>query len=436
MAGNLISGIFRSLSGHGTVKANSNSPYRKATSPHGSHFIPQPQTSTPKSVSFQSLTAMGTPTRSQVDLQHLNFPRPVTAFTSFKLNNSALATMKTAEGPSGVFYKANKLAKENGFASVIETASGRQFALVHQMTFKQAQAFQRETGLDLPLHSLRTIKLGQGGLGKVRLALNITDNTWCAVKKMTDTDSVKQEIANLQLAKDIPNVIRFIDSAEITYTFDTKKIQETGSETRHYIFMSLAPGKNGLSAAQTRKNRDTIDAELLQWAKDYAQILADFHEKGIAHQDVKPHNFVHTDTGIKIVDMGFATHDAQTLNPHAENCGTDGYTPPSHHQKALYAIDQDCFGLGVSLLCLKHGKSAAQFIGTPPELELYNTRLKKKSMLPVQFRQGQCWGVELSQDYDRTTFDGMVAGLLEANPQKRMSAQEALAGLKALPKSK
>lgn len=384
----------------------------------------------PRPLSNQNALIMTSPQEStrHIDLRHIQTPLPITPFSQFKLDKDALKEMDFTEGPKGLFFKAHKKepAEKKGFASVVETINGRQFALIHRMTLHQARAFQEETGLDIPFQCLRHIELGKGGEGKVRLALDITGNRWCAVKKMTNHFSAEKEIANFKLVKNIPNLIQFIDSAEIFYKFDPEKATKT-AQTQHYLFMTLAPGTNGLNAAFDRPQKGQVTQQLLEWARDYAELVANFHSNNLAHQDIKPSNFVHTQNGIEMVDFGYITESEI-----AQGCGTNGYVPPNFTGLPLKSQDQDNFGLGVSLLCLKHGMTAQQFARSEPQLTVRNTETGVLSRQTVAFPGGHCRGIDDSQMYACDTFDGIVARLLDANPLQRSSAAKAFTQLHTL----
>lgn len=377
----------------------------------------------------------------RIDICKISLPPLITPFSSFKLDSQALEQMDYSQGPAGLFFKAHKKtsADKKGFASVVQTPSGRQFALVHRMTMKQAQAFEKETGLDIPFECIRHIELGKGSEGKVRLALDITSNQWCAVKKMTNSASARREIENFKHVKGIPNLIQFIDSAEIYYKFDSIKKAQTPQATQHYLFMTLAPGKNGLTAAADRRSKGKVDVQLIKWAKDYAQLVASLHAKNLAHQDIKPSNFVHSKEGIQLVDFGFVTDQEN-----AEGYGTNGYVPPhpsyiqagTASKEPLKSKDQDNFGLGMTFLCLKHGMAAYQLaestLESPLELHLKETKTGFNHTVPVLFKEVHSLGIQNAARFDQNSFDGIVAGLLDTNPSQRLTADEACTRLKNL----
>jgi len=365
---------------------------------------------------------------SSLNLLKVQETSTTTVFAPFKVKESALESMSCSFGPAGAFYKSNKKqSPNNGFASVITTMSGNRFALVHRMGYEQATEFQKETGLKIPLACLRHIELGRGGIGKVRLALNITTNQWCAVKKMESHLGAKKEIIQLRQTSHIPNLVKFIDQAQIYYESKNKQNQPI-RKVKHYIFMSLAAGENGLTTIKARHKPGVVDATLLNWAKNYTRIVANLHQHGLAHLDIKPNNFVHTPNGIELVDLGFMTNQTK-----ADGSGTPSYMPPQYENQPLTSIHQDNFSLGLTLLCLKAGCSALELQQSDHcQLVVTAANSQRLTQLKPSFNHGRCHGLSQTHRYNADSLDGVIAKLLEVNPKQRLTSEQAFQHLQRI----
>ena len=155
--------------------------------------------------------------------------------------------------------------------------------------------------------------------------------------------------------------------------------------------------------------RDLI-ATLLK-AMDYC------HQNKIAHRDLKPENLLlrsmEDDSDVKIADFGFAK---RCVGPKClkTQCGTPGYVAPEILEGFKYDYSADMWSVGVILYILLGGY--------PPFYEEnQNTLFKKIKKGDYEFHP-EYWG-NVSADAK-----SLIKSLLTVNPEKRITAAEALKG--------
>eukprot|EP00300_Choanocystis_sp_HF-7_P021147 c20742_g1_i10.p1 GENE.c20742_g1_i10~~c20742_g1_i10.p1 ORF type:complete len:147 (+),score=49.73 c20742_g1_i10:181-621(+) len=139
------------------------------------------------------------------------------------------------------------------------------------------------------------------------------------------------------------------------------------------------------------------------------------HKNDIVHRDIKPENIVFDrpgdDAALKLTDFGFA-EIFQSNGKLSDTCGTPEYVAPEVILEQEYDSSVDIWSVGVVIYIL--------LCGLPPfhgktEMELLNniTTAKVKFLRPY-------WDVVSDQAKD------LITHLLEKDPQKRFTAQEAL----------
>lgn len=120
-----------------------------------------------------------------------------------------------------------------------------------------------------------------------------------------------------------------------------------------YLLMTRLPGR---SLRQVIGDERSLDARLslaTAVARDIGAALADLHEAGVAHGDVKPDNILVQPTldesgwSCTLCDLGLAVIGDQSLG------GTPKYLPPEQHEPAFGASSPrsgDLWALGITLL--------------------------------------------------------------------------------------
>merc|ERR1711862_341102 len=154
-------------------------------------------------------------------------------------------------------------------------------------------------------------------------------------------------------------------------------------------------------------------------ARTCSKILIDaihyVHSQKVAHLDLKSKNLVLTsaddDTKIKLIDFGFAQRVSgpKSLN---RRCGTPYFVAPEIIRKEKYDERADMWSVGVIIYLLLSGELPFSGIN---KYQLYRNILEGK----VEF-QGSSWN-NVSQDAKN-----LVLGLLDTNPNTRLTAKQAV----------
>jgi serine/threonine protein kinase len=137
-------------------------------------------------------------------------------------------------------------------------------------------------------------RLGVGGYGDVFLARDELASRHVAIKRLKNAESWQQadlvhEMGSLNQPHH-PNVVGFFHHS---YAYDGPSL---------FVVMEHCAG--GSLRAQIGS---TQAATIMQWGMTLADVLAQVHQRGIGHHDIKPENILFTGDGtIKIGDFGAA----------------------------------------------------------------------------------------------------------------------------------
>ena len=249
--------------------------------------------------------------------------------------------------------------------------------------------------------------LGKGATGIVREAQD-KNGTKYAIKTVWKSDieqneCFKKEI-DISLDLDHETIVKCIDIYEDNNTIHLVLEEVTGGDLFGHIIHS-----NG------RKLIETEAMDLLSQMLEGLHYLHD--EIGIVHRDIKPENFLLYNDGhknrIKLIDFGFATYckNGETMN---EQLGTPQYAAPEIFEQIPYTNKVDMWSVGVVLFNMVKG--------TQP------------------FCNGDIDSVKEQVLHKEINFNGfknnelkeLCKGLLERDPNQRLSAFQALSSLKLL----
>lgn len=238
----------------------------------------------------------------------------------------------------------------------------------------------------LPVASIREYKLlakiGEGGMGAVYKALHTRLDKVVAVKilpadRMRDPGSVARFQREMKAVGrlDHPNIVRAMDAGE-----------EGGM---HFLVMEYV---EGLDLSQLAKATGPLPiADACELVRQAALGLAEAHEHGMVHRDIKPNNLIlaksrrkNAPPTVKILDLGLAllsealAPDNGGLTTSGQMMGTIDYMAPEQagdtHQVDIRA---DIYSLGATLYRLLTG--AAPFSG-----DKFDTPVKKILALATQ----------------------------------------------------
>ena len=200
-------------------------------------------------------------------------------------------------------------------------------------------------------------KLGAGGMGEVYLAEDTVLRRRVAIKFLA------QELMTEERAKR-----RFLREAHIAASLDHPNIcaiYEIGEEDgRRFAVMQYLEGKT--LDARNRTTPLRLD-EVLQIAIQIAAALAEAHDHGIIHRDIKPQNVIINSRGhVKVLDFGLSKYIYSDNHPEAETqsllsesgmiIGTMPYMSPEQVLGEELDLRSDLFSFGTVLYELVTGE--------------------------------------------------------------------------------
>ncbi len=125
----------------------------------------------------------------------------------------------------------------------------------------------------------------------------------------------------------------------------------------NFLVMELLEGET--LAARLKKGKLPI-AETLQYGAEIAGALAEAHEKGVIHRDLKPGNVMLTKNGAKVLDFGLAKSISDEPLPTSKAVmGTPAYMAPEQRYGRDCDARTDLFALGLLLYEMATGTCAA-----------------------------------------------------------------------------
>lgn len=202
------------------------------------------------------------------------------------------------------------------------------------------------------LGSYRLIdRLGAGGMGEVWRAEDTRLLRPVAIKILSE-----------RIANDPEWKARFLREARTIAQMNHPNIATIYSIEQEadklFIAMELVEGE---SLAHVLARGKLAPREAVQIVKQVAEALAEAHEKGIVHRDVKPDNIIVGKRVVKVLDFGIAkqitsTTDAPTLTQAGLIVGTPFYMSPEQALGRPVDVRSDLFSLGVVLYEAVAGK--------------------------------------------------------------------------------
>ena len=268
-------------------------------------------------------------------------------------------------------------------------------------------------------------KLGQGGMGEIYLAEDITLGRRVAIKMLPS-----------EVADDPDRLERFEREAHAASTLNHPNIctiHELGShEGRPFLVMELLEGQ---TLQQHLAGRPLSTSRVIELALQITDALGAAHDKGIVHRDVKPANLFVTERGdLKVLDFGLAklrtdslsadsalpTEAAERTLTHAgSTLGTVAYMSPEQARGEELDRRSDLFSVGVVMYELATGR--VPFDGSTAAV-IFSEILGKEPLPVSQLEPTVPAGL-----------DAVIARALEKDPNLRyQSAADLAADLKRL----
>mmetsp|Transcript_11380 Transcript_11380/g.32664 ORF Transcript_11380/g.32664 Transcript_11380/m.32664 type:complete len:1038 (-) Transcript_11380:211-3324(-) len=250
-------------------------------------------------------------------------------------------------------------------------------------------------------------KLGLGAFAVVFIGTHRPTKSEYAVKQIdrstmfwNDRDALQDEIANLKLTREGPNIVQLYEVYE--------------EKAFCYLVMELMEGGELLEYIVEKKT--FTEREARDCSRCVLSALKYMHEKHVAHRDIKPENLLlseqHNLSSIKLADFSFAKYVSER-NGCRTLCGTPGYLAPEMLERfPAYDVKCDVWSVGTLLYLLLGGY--LPFDDEDDDVIFEQTRNGQFSF-PHEFWQGVSKGAK-----------DLIIRMLTNNPKKRISASSAL----------
>lgn len=278
-------------------------------------------------------------------------------------------------------------------------------------------------------------RLGQGGFGtvlKAQKTLVNGDIQLAAIKlinpsHMVDPNAARRFAHEYEMMKrlDSPYVSRLLDSGRDPIT--------VGSDVLPLLWFAteLIPGENLHDEISQHGILDK--AQWLELAHDLLTAVAETHEKGVVHKDIKPSNIMRHARRSILVDFGIGSY-VSVEDPGDQGAYTLGFCAPEQIDGKIDATDfgyeVDIFASGSTLVYAATGLMPWDIkeTGVPSnEAEQRAMRQHKVRELNADMKSKAPRLAGMDQDQLN-----LVSQMLVYAPDKRASAAELLATLKAL----
>ena len=254
-------------------------------------------------------------------------------------------------------------------------------------------------------------QLGRGGMGVVWLAEDQLMGLQVAVKELRPPPGLsaadheifhQRALREARTAASIkhPNVV-------IIHNIVSATVEDDAT----YIVMELIEGPT-LATVIARSGR-LSDATVAVWGLQLLSVLEAAHAAGIVHRDIKPANIMLAGSGhVKLTDFGIAYVVDGTKLTRAGVIGTQAYLAPELFKSAPVTPAADLWSLGATLYAAVEGRG-------PFERE--NTAATLSAILIDELRIPRCSPV----------LAAVITGMLQRDPAKRITIQQARAQLQA-----
>jgi eukaryotic-like serine/threonine-protein kinase len=218
-------------------------------------------------------------------------------------------------------------------------------------------------------------KLGQGSMGTVYKARQLSMNRLVAIKMLHPKLAAKQEL--------LSRLVREAHlAAKLSHNNIVNAIDVGSAGNLHYFVMEYVEGTT--LKQELEKGKIYEEAEAVDIVIQIAQALEHAHRRGLIHRDIKPANIILTKEGVaKLADLGMAREQSDEEMAKAEKgmtIGTPYYIAPEQIT-AEEDIDgrADIYSLGATLYHMVTGQPP--FPGTKIDVVL-DAHLKKELTPP------------------------------------------------------
>ncbi len=196
--------------------------------------------------------------------------------------------------------------------------------------------------------------LGEGGMGRVYKAEHIRMGKTLALKLLREDFAREPAAAERFLAE-----ARAVSRLSHPHTLAVFDFGEVGPQGGLYLAMEYVPGED-LAAALARSG-PFAEARAREIGQQILGSLAEAHDAGVVHRDVKPANLMlmRTRAGedfVKVLDFGIAALRGDSAGGAAAIVGTPAYLAPEQARGAALDGRADLYALGCVLYELVAGR--------------------------------------------------------------------------------
>lgn len=211
-------------------------------------------------------------------------------------------------------------------------------------------------------------KIGQGGMGSVYLAQNISLGTFWAIKIIDKRRSKEFDL----LAE--PNMLKRLNHPALPRIIDIE-------QDNNYLYI-IEDYIDGVPLDRELAQRGQFsEALVVDWAKQLCNVLLYLHNQRpnpIIYRDMKPSNIIIArDNTVKLIDFGIAREFKTDSLSDTSYMGTRGYAAPEQYGKSQTDERTDIYSLGVTLYHLLTGKNPGDLLYDFRPIRQYNSHLSE-----------------------------------------------------------
>jgi eukaryotic-like serine/threonine-protein kinase len=245
-------------------------------------------------------------------------------------------------------------------------------------------------------------KLGSGGMANVYLAEDEELGRRVAIKILNDRyanddafiERFRRE-AKSAASLSHPNIVSIYDRGE--------------AEGTYYIAMEVIEGRSLKELLLARGPLPIADA--VHYARQILEALRFAHRHGIIHRDIKPHNCLVGEQGLKVTDFGIARYGPSQMTEAGSIMGTAQYLSPEQARGAPVTASSDLYSVGIVLYEMLTGR--VPFTGDSA-IEIAMKHLNDWPRPPSKIRP------EIPEDVDHI----VLRALAKAPEERYQSAEE------------
>ena len=250
-------------------------------------------------------------------------------------------------------------------------------------------------------------KLGNGKFGLVKRGLNKKTKKEVAIKIMSKNDMKTEDMELVRTEIEILKICQHPNIIHLYEVFENKDY--------YYIIMECCSGGDLFSYIE-RRHFKLSEKRACEIIHQILLALFYLHSYGIIHRDIKPENILMVDSSensdIRLVDFGLS----KILGPNEfcnEPYGTLSYVAPEVLLEKPYNNKIDCYSLGVATYLMVSG--SLPFDHPKNDREIARQTVQDE----IPFKRS----VWKSLSEECVLF---IKGLMEKDPEKRMSVKDAL----------